>query len=639
MDQHEEQALYLGDKAGERLFAVLHRPERPRASYPTVVICAPFAWEKVKAHRCLVVLARHLNNHGFTALRFDYQGQGDSEGEFTEETFERMTEDAVRAARWVQKQAPGSPLALLGLRLGSTVAAAAGARLGNDLPLLLWEPVVGLRDYLYDYLRMNLADQSMMYKEIRFDRDQLVQQILAGEEVRVDGFVFSKPLWQGAEEVTLERFLAQSEAPCLLVQIDRGKKPKPPRKELRPLLEAHFGDRPGRELVHTLCSSLFWLQFTFHRPHEPELFDLTQTWLESQIGNEAEERKTKSKSVVPVVGSSGRSMRPVSFFGQDGVLLRGIFHPGTPERSDTCLVMLNSGLLPRYCYHRHYVKLARYLAPLGISVLRYDASGLGDAEGDLAPARVEKHWHAIQRGFHVPDARAAIAFARQELGAKRVLLVGACGGATTALLTAAADPAALDLDSCILIAMPVVFSDPEGDQGALHPFEAEQVLQSYWRKLTNPRALLRLLAGRSDYRLIFESVYRPLQRRIADLLGRPQGGASQDQGQEDRPSNYNLHLEQAFGRYIRAGGRVLIVMARFDRETADFEQSFEPSVLGPGNPFQGSYRLIKVEGASHTFAEAGKEELLFEEVKAWIAQRIGVGLDGQSHKDMKMKTE
>ncbi|MBT8350241.1 MAG: alpha/beta hydrolase, partial [Deltaproteobacteria bacterium] len=69
------------------LFGVLHEPEntpKPQG----FVFCHPFAEEKLWTHRVFVNFARELAQKGYTVLRFDYMGHGDSEGGFQDSTIE-----------------------------------------------------------------------------------------------------------------------------------------------------------------------------------------------------------------------------------------------------------------------------------------------------------------------------------------------------------------------------------------------------------------------------------------------------------------------------------------------------------------------------------------------------------------------
>ena len=72
----------------QRLVGVLARPED--AGDVAVLIMVGGPQYRVGSHRQFTLLARDLSRHGYTSLRFDYAGMGDSEGQ-------RARFDAVHA--------------------------------------------------------------------------------------------------------------------------------------------------------------------------------------------------------------------------------------------------------------------------------------------------------------------------------------------------------------------------------------------------------------------------------------------------------------------------------------------------------------------------------------------------------------
>lgn len=69
------------DCAGCHLWGVLTRPAVPAGPRPAVLIVTGGPQYRAGSHRMFVTLGRHLASAGFPALRFDYTGMGDSEGE------------------------------------------------------------------------------------------------------------------------------------------------------------------------------------------------------------------------------------------------------------------------------------------------------------------------------------------------------------------------------------------------------------------------------------------------------------------------------------------------------------------------------------------------------------------------------
>jgi len=138
---------YFG--GGRQLLGALHHPRRLRPRATAVLLCNPFGEEASRAHRTFRVLATQLERAGYAALRFDYSGTGDSLGEGADATIDAWLGDIGIAADRLMAASGASRLAIIGLRLGATLAAMAAAR-GSVRPrhLVLWDPVVDGAAYL-----------------------------------------------------------------------------------------------------------------------------------------------------------------------------------------------------------------------------------------------------------------------------------------------------------------------------------------------------------------------------------------------------------------------------------------------------------------------------------------------------------
>jgi pimeloyl-ACP methyl ester carboxylesterase len=95
------------------------------------------------------------------------------------------------------------------------------------------------------------------------------------------------------------------------------------------------------------------------------------------------------------------------------------------------VVIVNAGVIHRIGPHRSSVKLARALAPLGVAVLRFDLSGVGDSQLSTRP--LPYHEQAVE------DVRDALDLMRSAFGLQRFVVFGICSGAVHACSTALAD--------------------------------------------------------------------------------------------------------------------------------------------------------------------------------------------------------
>jgi len=126
----------------ERLFGMLHLPESG-GSFPAVLFCHGFTGHKIEAHALFVKAARALSKAGMAALRFDFRGSGESEGEFRDMTVTREIVDASAGLDVLDGDArmDSDRLAVLGLSLGGVVASCLAAKDSRLRSVALWSAV------------------------------------------------------------------------------------------------------------------------------------------------------------------------------------------------------------------------------------------------------------------------------------------------------------------------------------------------------------------------------------------------------------------------------------------------------------------------------------------------------------------
>ena len=124
------------------LYGVLHHPALRTGARRSlgVILLGGWAGTRVGAHGILVAMARDLARHGIYALRFDYRGRGDSEGELRAAHIGTMVADARAAAAFMQSHAGVRKLFLSGICAGAMVAMAASPGMPGLAGLALWSP-------------------------------------------------------------------------------------------------------------------------------------------------------------------------------------------------------------------------------------------------------------------------------------------------------------------------------------------------------------------------------------------------------------------------------------------------------------------------------------------------------------------
>lgn len=123
------------------LRGVLHRPDAAPA--PGVILLHGFTGQHIEHDRLYVQAGRALAGAGFAALRFDFYGSGDSDGEFDAFTVDSEVADAVAALDWIaaRPEIDATRLGAVGLSLGGAIAALLAGQDARVKAAVLWNAV------------------------------------------------------------------------------------------------------------------------------------------------------------------------------------------------------------------------------------------------------------------------------------------------------------------------------------------------------------------------------------------------------------------------------------------------------------------------------------------------------------------
>lgn len=138
--------FFFGTSA-RQLFGIYEPPARSARDHG-VVLCPPLGNEYLNAHPAYRLLARQLAADGHHVLRLDYHGTGDSAGEFEDTAQTDWIADVRTAITELKDLGQISRVALVGIRIGGTLAAQEARRRDDVDRLVLWDAITDGRAYL-----------------------------------------------------------------------------------------------------------------------------------------------------------------------------------------------------------------------------------------------------------------------------------------------------------------------------------------------------------------------------------------------------------------------------------------------------------------------------------------------------------
>ena len=190
-----EQVVIDGDHG--RLKGIIQKPRLQAGEQcPMVIFCHGFGGSKDGP--LFELMADTLQAHGIASIRFDFNGHGESEGDFKDMTVPNELEDAKKVAEYVRNLRYVSSMAIVGHSQGGVVASMTAGQLSQEQgepafkAVALMAPAAVLRD---DAIRGNTMGKS--YDP--FDPGEYVElwggKKLGGQYIRT---AFSLPIYETA---------------------------------------------------------------------------------------------------------------------------------------------------------------------------------------------------------------------------------------------------------------------------------------------------------------------------------------------------------------------------------------------------------------------------------------------------------
>jgi len=425
--------VYFGPDA-RPLFGWIHRPQRAARCSLGLVLCNPVGYEAICAHRALRHCAEAAADAGIPALRFDYDGTGDSAGtDLDPDRLSAWIASVHRAAETLRGEAGCDRVCLLGVRLGATLATLAASERSDVAGLIALAPVIGGKAYTRELRALQMASGIGLPETADSDL------------MEVTGFALSAATRTSLSAVDLSK-LERAPASQVLI-LDRHDLPGNERWAAQ--LQAS-----GATVERHAVPGYAEMMLSPHATMVPsEMLRLTVTWLcdrgaaeplaqregFSPTKDSPQGRDTVPRSRhairLPPGAPGGVPISETSAFLDRGRVLFGILtapHPVATDTADaagakelrTGILLLNAGGTHHIGSNRLYVTLARRWASQGHVVLRMDISGVGDSLP--RPGETE---NAIYTARAAEDIREATHYLRERAGVSECRALGLCSGA------------------------------------------------------------------------------------------------------------------------------------------------------------------------------------------------------------------
>jgi exosortase A-associated hydrolase 2 len=273
-----EYPIYI-QREQHRLFGVLHQPTGNAIGQIEIgtVFCGPFTEEKLIAHRPMVNLARKLASNGFTCLRFDYMGHGDSNGDFEDATVESRLSDIRAVNNYLRRECGCKQVVLLGVRFGATLSVLAADKLNEIDWLILIAPILNGKKYIEQCLRSNLTSQIALHGKVIKNRKKLIDELMSGATVNIDGYLLTPEMYRDMCNIDLNVIPDGEKHKALVLGIKRSEK-----SSNDPDLEAFAKSRgsSGWDVdVSHVKEEIFWNDGRIYQASASGVEDIVTQWI------------------------------------------------------------------------------------------------------------------------------------------------------------------------------------------------------------------------------------------------------------------------------------------------------------------------------------------------------------------------
>ncbi len=461
------------------MFAAFHAGAEPHEQR-AVLICPPFGWEDMCSYRSRRDWAEHLAQAGYSALRLDLPGSGDSAGDPGDSRrLEAWAQAVAAGAQWLRQASNAGEVVAIGIGLGGMVACRAALQGAPIDELVLWQVPARGRALVRELRAFAALEVAYIPDPDRVETATEPPQLEDGALV-ANGYLLSAATVADLQGLDLASAAQRRRGPRRALLLGRdGLKVD---ERLSAALE-------GAGTAVTVADGPGFGAMTVE-PQEArpptEVFELVDSWLKdgdafaaasASAGADADSSESKAasstadattttsnkpnttrrapyptskSSAVTIVPPSHVSTeaqlhlshagvelreRPITVQAPEGPLF-GILTEPLGERTELGAVLVNAGAQRHIGPNRMWVQIARRWAARGVPTLRFDLGGIGDSDGDAA---VLAHVAGIYKPAYGPQMRAALEVFGAHGLPERFVVLGLCAGGYWSIHTALED--------------------------------------------------------------------------------------------------------------------------------------------------------------------------------------------------------
>lgn len=267
--------------------------------------------------------------------------------------------------------------------------------------------------------------------------------------------------------------------------------------------------------------------------------------------------------------------------------LVGVQHHAGDSAFDCAVLIIVGGPQTRIGSHRQFLLLSRFLASNGISSMRYDATGMGDSDGEFSDFLDMND-----------DIEAAIQVCKRDFNVEKVVLWGLCDAASAALIYTK-HRSSEDITGMVLLNPWVRSEKSEAQARVKHYYLARLKNKDFWAKVArleiNP----------------FRSAWDFAGTILRSFSSQPKTDAAVVP--KTNEANYIQHMLDGLNNFK---GNLLLILSGNDLTAAEFSDLVNQSPAWDKALNDKSTERVSLPEANHTFSS-----------KAWRSQVESATLD------------